>query len=82
MILKIGDFSAVTIEVVVNGNKAGYIPWKDADGLDMNGLLEDGINRIDIEVMGSPRNLFGPFHQAVTNDNGVSWISFRREGME
>ena len=81
-VLELGDFSAVTIEIRVNGETAGHIPWRAANGLDIAGMLNSGINEIDIEVMGSPRNLFGPFHQARNNSLWTECASFRCEGKE
>jgi hypothetical protein len=81
-VLELGDFSAVTVEVRVNGRTAGHIPWKAADGLDITPFLTGGSNRIDIEVMGSPRNMFGPFHLARGTESTTSWASFRTEGKQ
>lgn len=81
-ILELGEYSAVTVEISVNGKVAGHIPWNAANGLDITGLLNDGVNRIDIEVMGSPRNLFGPLHQALKKMPGTDWSCFRSEGAE
>jgi len=81
-VLELGDYSAVTAEVRVNGTAACHIPWRAANGIDITGFLADGINKIDIEVMGSPRNLFGPLHQAASTYMWTDWASFRREGGE
>lgn len=81
-VLELGDYSAVTVEVRVNGNTAGHIPWRAANSLDITAFLKEGANKIDIEVMGSPRNLFGPFHQAGSNTLWTDWSSFRKEGAE
>jgi hypothetical protein len=63
-ILRLGKFSAVVVGVRVNGKPAGCIPWRSADGLDIAKLLRRGPNRIEIEVMGSPKNMLGPLHNA------------------
>lgn len=81
-LLKLGEVSAVVAEVRVNGVTAGYIPWRAADGLDITGFLAEGDNRLEIEVMGSPRNVFGPFHVARGKSRVTSWGSFRTEGKE
>lgn len=81
-VLELGEYSAVTIEARVNGRTARHIPWRAANGLDISSLLNDGVNRIDIEVMGSPRNLFGPLHQRVTQNRLTDWSFFRKEGTE
>ncbi|MCA0756308.1 hypothetical protein KP806_14735 [Paenibacillus sp. N4] len=82
MLLALGEVSAVTAEVRVNGAAAGHIPWRAADGLDITGFLAEGGNRLEIEVMGSPRNVFGPFHGARGKTRVTSWSSFRTEGKE
>lgn len=79
-ILELGEYNAVTVEVRVNGVGAGHIPWRCANSLDITRFLSNGTNLIDIEVMGSPRNLFGPFHQVAANIPWTTWMSFRREG--
>lgn len=81
-ILELGDYRAITAEIRVNGITVGHIPWKAANGIDITDHLAKGINKIDIEVMGSPRNLFGPFHQADSERLWTDWASFRREGVE
>ncbi|MEI7027083.1 glycosyl hydrolase [Paenibacillus sp. y28] len=81
-VLELGDFSAVTVEVRINGMPAGQIPWKAADGLDVTSYLQAGRNKLEIEVMGSPRNMFGPFHQARGATATTNWGSFRTEGRE
>jgi len=80
--LFMGNYSAVTLDVTVNGVEAGAVPWRAANGLDITGLLRSGVNRLDIEVAGSPRNLFGPFHQARGAVPSTGWESFRTEGVE
>ncbi|MBP1962869.1 glycosyl hydrolase [Paenibacillus aceris] len=79
-VLELGDYSAVTAEVRVNGQTAGHVPWRAANRLDLTERLHEGTNRIDIEVMGSPRNMLGPFHQAAGETATTSWASFRKEG--
>lgn len=80
--MELGEYSAVTIEVRVNGTTAGHVPWKAANRVDLTHLLNAGANRIEIEVMGSPRNMLGPFHIASGEPSTTSWASFRREGSD
>ncbi|MFE5320816.1 glycosyl hydrolase [Paenibacillus sp. NPDC056579] len=80
VLLQLGEWSAVTVEIRVNGETAGHVPWKAADGVDLTSNLQPGANRLDIEVMGSPRNMFGPFHEAEGYTATTSWSSFRQEG--
>ncbi|NOU94478.1 hypothetical protein GC093_14815 [Paenibacillus sp. LMG 31456] len=79
-ILTLGDCSAVTVEIRVNGVTAGHVPWKAADGVDLTPYLISGLNKLEIEVMGSPRNMFGPFHEARGRTATTDWSSFRKEG--
>ncbi|UJF35599.1 hypothetical protein [Paenibacillus hexagrammi] len=82
IVLELGDYSAVTVEVRVNDRTAGHVPWRAANRLDVTPFMCDGRNRIDIEVMGSPRNMLGPFHQKAGDTSTTSWASFRKEGMD
>lgn len=81
-ILTLGRHSAVTVEIRINGLTAGHIPWRAADGLDITSFLNEGVNMIEIEVMGSPRNLLGPLHQAAGHKPWTDWSVFRTEGSE
>lgn len=82
VLLTIGKCSAVTIEIRINGSSAGHIPWRAADGLDITKCLRIGENQIEIEVMGSPRNLLGPLHQAAGHKPWTDWSVFRTEDSE
>ncbi|WP_240421149.1 hypothetical protein [Paenibacillus periandrae] len=79
-VLELGEYNAVTVEVRVNGVTAGYVPWRAANRIDITEYLEEGDNSIDIEVMGSPRNLFGPFHQVEGRSIFTNSGAFRCEG--
>ncbi|KRE82406.1 hypothetical protein ASG89_14195 [Paenibacillus sp. Soil766] len=81
-LLLLGDCSAVTTEIRVNGITAGHVPWKAADGIDLTPYLHQGSNKLEIEVMGSPRNMFGPFHDARGRTATTDWSSFRTTGKE
>ena len=81
IILELGDFSAVNIEVRINGKTAGFVPWKAASQVDITDVITEGRNHIEIEVMGSPRNFFGPFHQTF-RANAVNSASFRTQHSE
>lgn len=80
MVLGLGEYSAVTVEVRVNGRTAGHVPWRAANQLDLTEHLNDGANQIEIEVMGSPRNMLGPFHHTAGDTSTTNWASFRKEG--
>ena len=79
--LELEDYFGTCVTVYVN-DKAIEVPWKAVSNLDITTFLKTGMNQLVIEVMGSPRNLFGPFHlserkRAVTND-----ACFRTTGAE
>lgn len=80
--LRLGRHSAITVAVWINGRLAGHIPWKCADGLDITPYVEKGKNTIEIEVVGSPRNMLGPLHQKSGKRPWTDSRSFRTEGEE
>ncbi len=77
-VLQLGELRAVDVAVHVNGQLAGHIPWADANGFDLTPHLRPGPNRLEIEVMGSPRNMLGPLHRATGREPWTDWRSFRR----
>lgn len=79
--LELSDWSAVCATALVNDNRI-EIPWKAASVQEITSFLKNGRNRLTVEVMGSPRNLFGPLHlnggkRDVTDDK-----CFRPEGAD
>jgi hypothetical protein len=80
--MELQDYSAVMIEVRVNGLTAGHVPWRAANLLELTDHLQEGENRIEIEVMGSPRNMLGPFHHLSGEPSTTSWASFRKTGSD
>lgn len=80
IMLELGPYEAVTLHLQVNGEHERAIPWRAAGTVDITDWLVPGTNRIDIEVVGSPRNLFGPLHEARPNPAWVDWWSFRPTG--
>jgi hypothetical protein len=80
VILELGEVRATTVAVHVNGALAGHIPWRAANGLDLTALLVGGSNRIDVEVVGSPRNMLGPLHLKAGDEAWTDWRSFRTTG--
>ncbi len=81
-VLRLGAFSAVTVQVSVNGHVAGDIPWRSADGLDLSSAFHRGKNLVEIELVGSPRNMLGPLHLGRGKVHFNEWSSFRPEGHE
>ncbi|NOU71091.1 hypothetical protein GC098_06555 [Paenibacillus sp. LMG 31458] len=80
IVLELGPYEAVTLTIKINGQHEQPIPWRPARGVELTGSLTNGINSIDIEVVGSPRNLLGPLHEAGPNSTWVDWWSFRPTG--
>ncbi|BBH19433.1 hypothetical protein Back11_07780 [Paenibacillus baekrokdamisoli] len=80
VLMEFGTYEAITMEVRVNGVTSAHVPWREANKVDLTPWISEGSNRIDVEVMGSPRNLFGPFHQKGTHNVWVDWTYFYREG--
>ncbi|QGQ96075.1 hypothetical protein EHS13_14910 [Paenibacillus psychroresistens] len=74
--LEMGEYKAVTINLKVNGIQAKAIPWRAAGHVDLSPWLVKGDNRLDIEVVGSPRNMLGPLHQKNVEQNWLDWWSF------
>ena len=72
------DWKAIDVAVHVNGTLAGHIAWQSVNGLDISEYLGPGVNNIDLEVVGSPRNLLGPLHLASWPEPWTDWRSFRR----
>ncbi|WP_217591985.1 glycosyl hydrolase [Cohnella sp. GbtcB17] len=82
VLLELGYYRAVTVDIRVNDQFAGHVPWKAAKRLDIGKYLSLGRNRIDIEVVGSLRNMLGPLHQAGTAYDWKEWWDYRRTGLE
>lgn len=80
VLMEFGEYEAITIEVHVNGQSFAQVPWREVNTIDLTTSLIEGRNRIDVEVMGSPRNLFGPFHQKGSHNVWVDWTYFNRAG--
>lgn len=80
VVLELGSYEAVTLNLSVNGQHAQAIPWRALSTADITDRLIEGSNRIDIEVVGSLRNLLGPLHEARPNASWLDWWSFRPTG--
>ncbi len=63
------EFSATAIEVFVNGKSAGMTAWPDYR-VDITEQLVSGQNIIEIKLLGSRRNSFGPFY---LNEDNPRW---------
>lgn len=52
---------STVVKVRVNGTDAGTIFWQPYEA-DLSGLLHEGENQIEVEIIGNLRNLLGPHH--------------------
>jgi len=77
-VLVLGEVRAIDVALHVNGQVAGHIPWRSANGFDLTPYLQPGANEIGIEVVSSPRNMLGPLHLAPGRERWTDWRSFRR----
>lgn len=59
--LQLPAIAAVCVKVRVNKQEI-LIPWDFERELCIGDWLHSGSNRIEVEVVGSPRNMMGPFH--------------------
>lgn len=79
IILELGDYSAICATLYINENKI-EVPWKSVLNMDITDYIVTGFNKLTIEIMGSPRNLFGPFHLAEKKRLSTNDKCFRVEG--
>jgi hypothetical protein len=62
-LLKIPKFRGTAIEVIVNSETSKIMAWPPYE-VDCTDALREGENTINIKVLGSRRNSFGPLHIA------------------
>jgi hypothetical protein len=77
--LYLGEYCAVDVAIHVNGTLVGHIPWASRNGFTLTRFLKPGLNQVDLEVVGSPRNMLGPLHRAPDHEMWTDWRSFRRK---
>jgi hypothetical protein len=58
-----GKWNGTIAEVTVNGKKAPVIAFPPYSS-DITGLISPGINKVEIKVIGSLKNLLGPHHNS------------------
>ncbi|MDO5416827.1 MAG: glycosyl hydrolase [Lachnospiraceae bacterium] len=61
--LSLPDTAAVCVKIRINDHEI-QLPWDFSRNLSVAPWLNPGRNRLEIEVVGSPRNMMGPFHLA------------------
>jgi hypothetical protein len=74
--VRLGEWAGTVAEVLVNGESAGIIGFEPYSA-DVTGKLKQGANSIEVKIVGSNRNLFGPFHPVVVGsfDSSVPGIA-------
>ena len=80
IVLKMGAYEGVLAEILVNGQRADVLFGACRRLADLTPLLKAQDNVLEINVVGSPRNLLGPFHRAYDGCSRISWEDFRTEG--
>lgn len=80
VVLTLGEYRATLAEVFVNGISAGVLFGKGRNSLDITALLKEEGNRLELKLVGSPRNMYGPFHRPDNSCSRISWEDFRPEG--
>jgi hypothetical protein len=76
-VVALPDWHGSVAEVKVNGKSAGYIlsaPWE----CDVTALVTSGANSVDVQVIGTPKNLLGPHHG--NPPLGSAWPNMFRVG--
>lgn len=61
IVLKLPVIEAVCVKLRVNGQEL-VIPWNFKRDIAIEKWVKPGENQIELEVVGSPRNMMGPFH--------------------
>lgn len=80
VMLNLSQYRASLVEVLVNGVSAGELFGKCRTMLDITPLLNPEENTLELKVVGSPRNMYGPFHHPDNSCSRISWADFRAEG--
>jgi hypothetical protein len=70
-LLTIDNFNACAANIRINGNYAGTLCWRPLE-TDITGMLRQGRNTLEIELVNSLRNLLGPYHQP-QGDESECW---------
>lgn len=61
--LQLGEWKGTVAAVTVNGARAGII-FSEPHNLDITKYLKRGRNRVEVEIIGSLKNLLGPHHNS------------------
>lgn len=61
ILLKLPECRAVCVEIQVNG-QVQFLPWNNVSELEIGQWIRKGDNEVALKLVGSPRNMMGPFH--------------------
>ncbi len=78
--LTIPPISAAVSELRVNGRHCAYLIEKYSTEHDISEYLRQGSNLIELEVVGTPKNMLGPLHEVCRTPAWTDWRDFRTEG--
>ncbi|MBK7626368.1 MAG: hypothetical protein IPJ16_04090 [Bacteroidales bacterium] len=70
--VELGKWNGTVAEVYVNGEKAPLIAFPPYVS-DVSGLITTGVNKIEVKVIGSLKNLLGPHHNYVRPGLASPW---------
>ena len=78
IMMDLGAYNDVVTIVRINGHET-IVPWKARSKVDIGHMLNPGTNEIEIEVMGAPRNMFGPHHLTDSREKWTNATAFHPE---
>ena len=78
VLLHLGEWRGTLLKVRVNGEEAGFHFEKKDCVTDVTDLFEKEEKHPEIEISGSPRNMFGPFHQPIPAAAGSAGLISHR----
>jgi hypothetical protein len=59
--VRLGGWKGTVAVVTVNGQQAGIIGFEPS-GVDVSQFIKQGVNTVEVKIVGSNKNLLGPFH--------------------
>ncbi|MBE6886291.1 MAG: hypothetical protein E7486_05000 [Ruminococcaceae bacterium] len=78
--LSVPRLDGAVARIFVNGAPCGYVLSKEPEEFEVTGLVRQGENTLEIELVSTLRNLLGPFHLAGEDPDWTDWMAFRPEG--
>ncbi|MBO4345411.1 MAG: hypothetical protein J5833_06635 [Victivallales bacterium] len=74
--LEFPSWAGVALEIRLNGGQPRRLPWPPYR-IDVTEDLKDGVNMLEVKVVGHRRNAFGPFYLKTKTPDGVSPIELK-----